>query len=551
MLKRIIGVARAKVIPYLAALGAFGIAGAANGQTITFNFDDTPDDSECEYGTETNCFYFPSFEDEETGFGVAHGAGDDDRVFWNSGSDDGYISLYDHVLNPCIEGECGGDGAAIGFMEFVSGDSDVDVMSFELCLTYVGGDSAEIFPLEVDQPPPAEGELIGAGTTCLTFSEFDGLYGGLMFEIPPSAELQWDDLVINPVVSETSIRGILTSDEVEGPQEIINTPTLRMIVSQVALTGDTDFDTCVAQDVREHDGIYERRFLLPADVFEAEFGTCKGDLESPTLIPGTLVEVTTWEDLLTRIDFKIPPWTRTFPGEFEGEPGHWFVISSVRTSAEFIGANRVTLIPEEFPGLEFDDEGSELPCDVPLGQRPLSLALLAEALNEHPNVEGDLPILSTYRCNRPDTMTRRTQHFGPFYGDSLIFKPKDGLLLQLAGTGATLFESNFCAVGHSDKVKIAAMKLHVGVATAAALLNQWTKVRARLEAIAQTLAVTNFKSDQECLSRNYSGNIGARVVTADFYIFDRILQANVQGEDWDIYNPTGAIGAIVPVIPEP
>ena len=131
MLDRMIGVARAKVMRYLAAFGAFGIASAANAQTVEyeFHFNDPPT-SDC---TEVDefCFYYdPTFE--VSGFEVTHTADEGDAVQWIGVSESqGYVQ----------DSTAGGFSAVIGFEE--------EVDSFGICLTVTddGADSAILTPI--------------------------------------------------------------------------------------------------------------------------------------------------------------------------------------------------------------------------------------------------------------------------------------------------------------------------------------------------------------------------------------------------------------------
>ena len=130
MLDRMIGVARAKVMRYLAAFGAFGIASAANAQTVEyeFHFNDPPT-SDC---TEVDefCFYYdPTFE--VSGFEVTHTADEGDAVQWIGVSESqGYVQ----------DSTAGGFSAVIGFEE--------EVDSFGICLTVT--DDGEIIGIDTD-----------------------------------------------------------------------------------------------------------------------------------------------------------------------------------------------------------------------------------------------------------------------------------------------------------------------------------------------------------------------------------------------------------------
>ena len=178
--------------------------------------------------------------------------------------------------------------------------------------------------------------------------------------------------------------------------------------------------------------------------------------------------------------------------------------------------------------------------------RPEGLSGLVAAFGEWPNVEGNLMIKSTYRCNRPATLTRRTHHGYPFRQDGILVDRKAALALQLVGLGATIQQAFTCVPnGPSGTQQLLKMKGDLVLAVAASLLHKWSKAQVLLEAIAlRATNLTTYSSNDTCIPRNYKGNITARALTGAFTVWDQFLHPTTAG--WAVYNPPPGI-----VPPEP
>ena len=541
MFDRLFGVARAKVIPYLAALGACGIASAVNAQSILFEFTDEPDDSDfiC-FGDDVDCHHFdPIFIQQ--GFTVTHnsGGGNLGAAEWLNV---GHIVLADD--------SGGGDSPYQTNIEFSE-----PVSSFTVRLS-LDDDGAEAFiqPTipDSDPPPATEIEYTGGDFELYTFD--NGPYDGFRLNSDSDGSLEWDDLEVTVGAYAPDSTGERNVPVTTGEDStVIQLDAFLMVASNVLAPiggGEPtiDFDYCVARDKRETHApegpsTYTRRALTIAEV--AGTGSCTGPLPGgSTDLPNGAGTVGTWEELLPKISLVIPPWNRTFRGTFEGTDGFWFVVGSIRTNAEFDGVILVKEIPETFPGLVFDaapNPGDELACNAVLNMRPEGLSGLVAAFGEWPNVEGNLMIKSTYRCNRPATLTRRTHHGYPFRQDGILVDRKAALALQLVGLGATIQQAMTCVPnGPSGTQQLLKMKGDLVLAVAASLLHKWSKAQLLLEAIAlRATNLTTYSSNDTCIPRNYKGNITARALTGAFTVWDQFLHPTTAG--WAVYNPPPGI----------
>jgi len=472
------------------------------------------------------------------------------------------------------------DGTGTGQINFVG----PPVTSFSICFAYtpdadapvneqasatpIGSDTGVSIPSDGD--PNTDDECLSPYTR-FVFGDEDGPYTGLDLSVPLNGELQWDNLVVTVADEQaydpdsTGARNVPVS--IEENSTVIQLDAFLMVASNVIAPiggGDPvlDFDFCVGRDLREAHvpngpSVYTRRALPVSQV--AGTGSCTGDLPGgSTDLPNSAGTASTWEELLAHIDLVIPPWNRTFRGDFEGVDGFWFVIASVRTNVEFDGPILVKEIPEIFPGLAYydvvpDTEGDgndfdELACNATLNKRPSGLAGLVTAFGEWPNVERNLMIKSTFRCNRPETMTRRTHHVYPVRHDGVFVDQKAGLVLQLAGIGATIQEAMSCAAaGPSGVGSLQSMRVDLLAATAAALLHQWNKALMRLESIATKANMTTFSTSDGCVRRNYKGNLVGRGLTGAFTVWDSFLHPTVPG--WEIYNPPSGLVPPDPTLP--
>ena len=570
MLDRIIGVfAPKRFMPYLTALGALGVAQAANGQIYEFDFDSAPF---CPVGSECFEFFDPVFviEDEETDeelFRVENTALNNMSVEWRESDGQGWIQ--NTLPDGTGTAEIVFDGPSVtSFSICFAYTPDADAPESEATATPKGSDVGVQIPSDGDN---------NTDDDCLSpyvrfeFGEEDGPYTGLDLSVPSNGSLEWDNLVVtteDEVAYDPDSTGARDVPVTTGEdQTVIELDAFLMVASNVLAPLDgsdpvLDFDYCVARDLREAHApegpsVYTRRALPAAEV--AGTGSCTGDLPGgPTDLPNNAGTVSTWEELLAEIDLVIPPWNRTFRGTFDGEDGFWFVVASIRTNAEFDGPILVKEIPEIFPGLVYDnlvpdteDDGNdfdELACNATVNMRPSGLAGLVTAFGEWPNVEGNLMIKSTFRCNRPETMTRRTHHVYPVRHDGVFVDQKAGLVLQLAGIGATIQEAMTCAVaGPSGVGSLQSMRVDLLAATAATLLHQWSRALMRLESIAVKANATVFVNSNSCIPRNYKGNLVGRGLTGAFTVWDSFLHPTTAG--WEKYDPPSGLVPPDPTLP--
>ena len=307
------------------------------------------------------------------------------------------------------------------------------------------------------------------------------------------------------------------------------TEFFEMVATEVVIPGTTSAFFCVGRDRRYTiDRYYSTEFTFRSLGLSelAGSGSCRG--------PVVEGEPETWEELLARIDLRIPALYRsyhsefTIPGDLKPTAHFWIVVAVVKTTAEFDGVNSVINFPEAL--LDFGNTPmAETPdCDRNLLFRQLELGGPVAAFDEFPSVDGRNMTLTTGQCNRSRGMTRRTTHAYPLRLGAEYWRwdavEEESINTQFSGIGSTLDEAASCA----DPVLIADMRASLQAAEGAFFGHpqRLDDAEEHLEEIARSaMNSTDFGSGDgffHCpVEANYHGTFFQRGVSAAFTVHDR------------------------------
>ena len=334
-------------------------------------------------------------------------------------------------------------------------------------------------------------------------------YWGFRVTAGSSDKFYWDDLRVETAECDPASASCfnLPLFPTDAPETFLTLTRLR-VNAQIEAAGFYNLNSCVFRDIREDEG--EKRDLLLAEVVGTNgTGTCTGEywasfiVENPNLVIEAMFE--------------------SFAGAFEGEPGYWIQLLDTSFTGAFHGPVLTTSFAEDVIDFPITLPQTELPCAVGLSWRPLTLAfdnpLSGKANNR------------TVRCNRPESMTRRTIQTMPLRlaGTPLL----DELENIFAQTGAALRavdEAKECA---NHDTPIEAIRLYVLEGKAKLLLGH---VDNAISLFQQAQIDSFFLDLTPCdASLNLIGELASITGALAFTAFDRVK--NFNPDTWEKYDP--------------
>ena len=230
--------------------------------------------------------------------------------------------------------------------------------------------------------PYTQGQFI----ECVLEEFANSAYWGFRITASASDKFYWDNLRVETAECDPSAPSCFNVPlfPTGSPETFLTLSRLHQN-AQVEIGGFYNINTCVFRDIREdEDG--HRDLWLTEVVGVNGTGTCVGDY---------------WENFIAEHpNLTIGAMFKSFEGAFEGEPGHWVQLVDTSFTGAFHGPVVTTSFAEDVIDFPITPPDLELPCAVGLSFRPLTLAF--------DNPATGLANNRTIRCNRPESMTRRT-----------------------------------------------------------------------------------------------------------------------------------------------
>jgi hypothetical protein len=333
-------------------------------------------------------------------------------------------------------------------------------------------------------------------------------YEGFTVTASASDKFYWDDLIIETAECDPSAPSCsnLPLFPTDSPETFLTLNRLHQ-KAEVQEEGFYNINTCVFRDIREDEDV--RRDLYLSEVV-GPVGTGTGTCVGPY-----------WENFIDENpDLTIDAMFRSFEGAFEGVWGHWVQLIDTSFTGAFHGPVLTTSFAENVIDFPITTDG-ELACDVWLSSRPLTLAF--------DNPDTGRANNRTVRCNRPESMTRRTIQTMPLrLAGFPILDELANIYAQAAATQRAVDGAKACATddGSIENVRLLVVegkdKLLTGhVDTAINLFEQ-------AQVLAYALDVTPCAA-----SENFVGELTAIIGALAFTAFDRVK--HFDPDTWEHY----------------